>query len=111
MLWCQYGKLIENTKFLREIRDYECVWAIIKSLKKVTFDPSDRIYLDKELSEMIYFIHSGHVKLFAENQYPFKVYRPGDVFGESEVFCNLRRNGTAIVIGTNQCELYQIRKS
>jgi len=50
------------------------------------------------MAEHIYMIHQGTIKLFAENGYPFKIYRDGDVFGEADCLTGIRRNGTAIAV-------------
>ena len=44
----------------------------MKLLKKFTFEKNQMIYEDKEVAEYIYMVHSGTVKLFAENGYSFK---------------------------------------
>ena len=43
----------------------------------------------------MYFIEVGLVKLFAENNVSFWSFRVGDNFGEVDIFCNQRRNGSA----------------
>ena len=43
----------------------------------------------------MYLIHKGFVKLYAENDFPFAVYRISTTFGDIDIFCNQRRNGTA----------------
>jgi len=78
-------------------------------LKKFTFEKHQRIYIDKEVAEYIYMIQQGTVKLFAENGYPFKIYKDGDVFGEADSLCGIRRNGTAIAV--TSCQLYRATKS
>lgn len=45
----------------------------------------------------------------AENGYAFAVFRKGDHFGETDVFCGTRRNGTAQAFDT--CMLYKLKKS
>ena len=61
----------------------------------MSFDRNDLIYLDDQHADAVYLIHQGYVKLFAENDFPFQVYRQGDSFGDVDIFCNQRRNGTA----------------
>jgi len=70
-------------------------WAIVKKLKKITYERGDKIYFDQDLAETIYFIQKGDVKIYAENDFYFAVYRSGDTFGDADVFCGTRRNGTA----------------
>jgi len=50
-------------------------------------------------------IHKGTVKLFAENGYPFKIYKDGDAFGEADSLSGIRRNGTAIAV--TYCQVYR----
>ena len=69
----------------------------MRQLKKVSYERGDKIYNDQEQSETIYFIHKGEVKLFAENDYYFAIFRAGETFGDTDVYCETKRNGTASV--------------
>ena len=71
-------------------------WGVVKFLKKSKFEKTDVIYRDKSLSETIYFIFKGSVKLYAENDYPFYTYSSSNTFGDSDMLCNIRRIGNAI---------------
>ena len=70
-------------------------WGIVKKLKKIKYEKNDKIYLDKDLSETLFLIHKGSVRLLAENNFPFAVYKAGDYFGFADMFSGVRRNGTA----------------
>lgn len=66
----QFGNIINQLQFLQEL-DNDCVWGIVKHLKKIMYLNHDKIYNDDDLSETMYLIHKGKVKLFAENGYAF----------------------------------------
>lgn len=53
-------------------------------------------------------IHTGEVKLFAENGYYFKIYNDGDTFGDADTLCGIRRNGSAVA--TTHSKVYRISK-
>lgn len=57
----------------------------------------------------MYLIHKGFVKLYAENDFPFAVYRISTTFGDIDIFCNQRRNGTAKAM--EYCQFYKVLKS
>lgn len=61
------------------------------------------------MSETLFLIHKGTVKLIAENNYPFAMYRSGDHFGFVDMFSGIRRNGTAQA--SEDCQLYKIQKN
>lgn len=104
----QYGNLIYDLQFLQEL-ETDCTWGIVKYLKKSKFEKTDIIYRDKSLSETIYFIHKGVVKLYAENDYPFYTFNSSNTFGDSDMICNIRRIGSAVAF--EDCLLYQVQKS
>lgn len=81
----------------------------MRILKKVSFEKDDIVYNDGAFSETIYLVFKGQVKLFAENGYAFAVFRKGDHFGETDVFCGTRRNGTATA--QDICLLYKMNRS
>ncbi len=95
LFFYQYGELIKKLEFIQNISHSECKWAIVRSLKKIMFGKGDLIYNDNYISESIYFIETGQVRLYAENGFPFQIYKYGETFGDTDVFCELRRNGTA----------------
>lgn len=68
---------------------------MLKNLNKMTFEMNDTIYVDKAFANSIYLLHSGYVKLLAENGHAFSIYRNGSNFGDSEVILGLKTNGTA----------------
>ena len=49
---------------------------------------------------------SGKVKLVAENGFSFAHFTTGEVFGETDVLCDIDRNGTAVAV--EHCVLYFI---
>lgn len=81
----------------------------MRILKKVTFERFDTVYHDGAFSETVYLIYAGQVKLLAENGFAFALFRKGDHFGETDVFCGTRRNGTAQA--QDNCMLYKLNKS
>jgi len=48
----------------------------------------------------------GKVKLVAENNFAFAHFNAGEVFGETDVLCDISRNGTALAV--EHCVLYFI---
>lgn len=48
---------------------------MVRHLSKISFGQGDIIYADNELSETMYLINRGQVKLVAENAYAFKTYK------------------------------------
>lgn len=57
----------------------------------------------------MYLVFKGTVKLYAENDFPFAIFRDGSNFGEVDILCNQKRNGTAKPIG--KCQLYKISRN
>jgi CRP-like cAMP-binding protein len=57
----------------------------------------------------MFMIELGYVHLYAENDHPFAVFRIQGAFGDSDIFCNTRRNGTAKAM--SNCILYVVNKS
>ena len=56
----------------------------------------------------MYFIHKGIIKLYAENDFSFSMFKVSDQFGDNDMMLNLRRMGTAKTMMT--CQLYKITK-
>lgn len=104
----QYGNLVYDLQFLQELES-DVTWGIVKHLKKSKFEKTDVIYRDKSLSETIYFIYKGVVKLYAENDFSFYEFGSSHTFGDSDMICNIRRIGSAIAF--NDCMLYYVHKS
>jgi CRP-like cAMP-binding protein len=71
---------------------------LMKNLKQVTYEAHSQIYFDNSISECIYFVIQGKVKLVAENDYAFAHFNNGEVFGETDVLCDINRNGKAVAI-------------
>lgn len=38
LIFYQYGKLVEQLEILQDIRDNDCIWAILQKLSKAIFD-------------------------------------------------------------------------
>ena len=57
----------------------------------------------------MYLLNKGKVKLYAENDIEFAIYRERDHFGDTDMILNQRRNGTAITI--IETYLYKIYKN
>lgn len=105
----QYGSLIERLEFFRLLRSYECKWRFVKEMSKLEYNRGDKIYDDGEFADSIYLIYKGAVRLYAENDYPFMVFRSGNTFGDIDIFCGTRRNGTAIT--SEDCLFYRVHKN
>jgi len=101
----QFGTLIYDLPFLQDL-DNDCTWGIVKCLKKVKYEANDKIYNDGELSDALYLIYKGTIKLYADNSFSFATYTKSMQFGDVDMFCNIRRNGTATA--TDECLLYKI---
>ena len=59
VLFFQFGKLIDEFAFLYDIKDQNCVWNLMRIVKKVTFERFDYIYHDGAFSETIYLLYKG----------------------------------------------------
>ena len=57
----------------------------------------------------MYFVDKGVIKIIAENDFPFAVYRTGNNFGHTEILLKQKRNGKAIAMLNS--ELYQIHRN
>lgn len=104
----QYGGLLDNLHFLQDLEN-DCVWGIVKALKKINYEKGDKIYHDKDLAETMFMIHKGTVKLYADNGFPFSQYMAGMHFGDADMLCETRRNGTASA--SENCLLYKVQKN
>lgn len=78
----------------------------MKSLEKITYEAHSQIYFDNSITDSIFFVISGKVKLVVENDFAFAHFNPGEVFGETDVLCDINRNGSAVAI--EHCVLYLI---
>ena len=56
VLFFQFGKLIDEFSFLYDLGDQNCIWNIMRILRKSTFEKLDTIYADGTFSETIYLI-------------------------------------------------------
>lgn len=94
--------------FFEKIGNNDFVWSILQKIIKISFDRGDIIYTDDKYANSMYLIHMGYVKLYAENDFPFGVFRQGHQFGDIDIFCNQKRNGTAKAMDI--CQFYKIRR-
>lgn len=107
VFYIQFGDILEKFDFFDDL-EIDCAWNIVKNLKKIAYDKGNVIYNDQELSDTMFFIHKGTVKLYAENDFPFETYVEGQVFGFTDLICGMRRNGTARAMC--DIKLYKIAK-
>ena len=66
----------------------------LKKLKKIRYEKGDKIYHNKNLSETLYLINKGYVKLNGENSF-LLLLMSGSNFVDVDMFCEIRRKGTA----------------
>jgi CRP-like cAMP-binding protein len=62
----QYGKLIESSQFLQEFENSDLIWVVVRHLKKQTHELGDYIYKQDEISDNLYMMHSGIVKIYVD---------------------------------------------
>ena len=93
---------------LKFIGNNDFVWSILQKIIKISFERGDVIYTDDKYANSMYLIHQGYVKLYAENDFPFAVFRVGHHFGDVDIFCSQKRNGTAKAM--DSCSFYKIRR-
>jgi len=99
---------MNDLEFLQNL-DNDITWGIVKKLKKTKYEHNDRIYVDGELSDSMFMIYKGNIKLYAENDFPFITYTSGTTFGICDMMLNIRRNGTATAHEDSM--LYKIMKN
>ena len=61
------------------------------------------------MATKMYFLEKGLVKLYAENNVSFWSFRVGQNFGEADIFCNQRRNGSARTL--NPSKIFWVSRS
>ena len=84
VLFHQYGSIIKRFQFFKS-QNNQFVWLTVKCLTKIAFDKSEIIYHDDSISDCMYFIHKGQVKLFADNDLSFANYRVSTSFGDIDI--------------------------
>jgi CRP-like cAMP-binding protein len=95
----QFSDKIDHYDLFYNISDQDCKLSLMKCLKKVTYEKHSKIYLDNTITDSIYFVIQGKVKLIGENNnFAFAHFNAGEVFGETDVLCDINRNGTAVTI-------------
>ena len=105
----QYGFLIKHFEFFTDIQEPSAWWGIVQKLVKITYEKGEKLYVDGAISDQVFFIHKGVVKLYGDFGYPFASFKTGQTVGENDVMTNIKRNGTAICV--DSCFLYKIFKN
>ena len=109
VLFNQFGFLIKSLEFFQDIKESQCWWNIAQLMQKIQYDGNDKIYQDGQISDTIYFIHKGTVKLYSDNGFPFANFKAGNTVGDNDVLTGTKRNGTATAM--ELCQLYKIQKN
>lgn len=105
----QYGHLIEHSLFLQEFENSDVIWIIVRFLKKQQHELGDYVYRQNEISDNLYLIHSGNIRIYTEEtQHSLFEYGPGQYFGSNELFTSIYRLGSAFV--TQDIQFYRINK-
>eukprot|EP00347_Sterkiella_histriomuscorum_P012023 403370187 len=91
-----YGEIIQTVEYFRNITDSDFLWRILPLLKPVKLEKDDVLYWKGDLSEDIYFILKGTIRLYSGKGYPFVKYEQGSMFGDCDSLLNLPRVGKAI---------------
>lgn len=73
----RYHHLIESFELLRNCENKDFVKECIQVLKKIKVDKDDIIYGEGDLSEEIYFIRRGLIKIYDMNGLPFADFNEG----------------------------------
>jgi len=70
------------------LENSDVVWIIVRYLKKQQLELGDYVYSQNEISDNMYLIHSGYIKIFTEETFGTALYNygPGDYFGSNELF-------------------------
>ena len=102
----QFADKIDQYDLFCNINNQDCKLSLMKRLEKITYEAHSQIYLDSTLTDSIFFVIQGKVKLVAENNFAFAHFNAGEVFGETDVLCDISRNGTALAV--EHCVLYLI---
>ena len=78
VLFFQYGSIIKRFNFFTSMTNNQFVWTTVKKLVKLAYDRNESIYIDNSISDSMYFIHKGIIKIYAENDFPFATYKIGE---------------------------------
>lgn len=97
ILLITHGEMIDKIDFLKTVDDHEFMWKILHSLTDIKFAKGDILYWRGDDSDAMYFILSGKVKLYSDNN-PFIKYQNGDCFGDQDMLLNLPRDSKAVAI-------------
>ncbi len=72
------------------------------------FDKGEFVYKDGQISDSVYFVNRGTVKLYGEFGFSFAQFKNGATFGDNDVFTQTHRNGSANAYETSS--VYKIYK-
>ena len=97
ILLITHGEMIDRIDFLKTVDDHEFMWKLLHSLIDIKFAKGDVLYWRGDDSDVMYFILSGKVKLYADGN-PFIKYQNGECFGDQDVLLNLPRDSKAVAI-------------
>lgn len=100
--------LTEKLEFMTDLGNQNCMWMMVRHLKKVSYNQGDYVYKNGELSEILYMINNGIVKYMEGNGWSFAEFRVGKYFGDCELFSGLQRIGSALAI--TDLKLYKLEK-
>ena len=85
------------------------IWIIVRQLKKQQHELGDYVYRQNEISDNLYLIHTGIIRIYTEQtQHSLYEYVAGQYFGNCELFTNTYRLGSAFV--TQDAQFYRINK-
>ena len=91
-----YGEIINKINFFLTMKDSDFLWKILPLLRSIKLEMNDVQYWRGDSSDEIYFIQTGTIKLYYEDNLPFIKYGSGDMFGDSDTLLNLPRDGKAL---------------
>ena len=96
ILYFQYGVLIKKMNFFKDQNNLKFIWDFLQHMNKALYHRHTEIYIDNGLSDVMFFINYGQVNLLNELGKTFHSFKGGEHFGHAEMFCNSKRNGTAV---------------
>ncbi|WP_029448274.1 cyclic nucleotide-binding domain-containing protein [Candidatus Odyssella thessalonicensis] len=99
------AQIIDKSSFLSRLYPTEKA-DIISASEKVEIPAGRTIYVQDAQGEFVYFLSSGEVDVFTDNDH--KIKGPGDSFGEEVYFGSGKYLTTAIA--KTDCEIYMVPK-
>eukprot|EP00347_Sterkiella_histriomuscorum_P015168 403358060 len=94
----RFHHLIDAFELLKNCPSKDFIKDCLQVMKRIKVDKDDVIYNDGDLSEEIYFIKKGTVKIYTKNGMPFIDFTDGQQFGEAEVVLSKTRDGKAVAL-------------